>query len=878
MVLTQTNTSFTLYIRATTTSRFWNYYQIWPSTTRSDTTPLSAAHMIVVVTPATTSFGFTFRYAVYINGEKFSFPNFAFEMERPFWNSSNRLSFFSTRPVEGNADIGSSRPWHGAIHSFAIYSRNLTAAEVQQNYQARVPNCRPLALNITRPVQRDGEVGTHYDTPEFYLESVPVLELPTLPLLAVDADEDPGSPNYYLAAPPFSILLTSLPSKGTLYFLNGTEITAAPAPVPRSRPLPGDKYTTSTAYVRYRPLWREVSAPDVYTSFTFVGVDGVTGLAGDPATVGIVVTPTHDLPIAWPNLTAAAMARVPVAIPLNGTTSGGAVVAAAFVARLPQHGSLYQINASDGSVAFAQGPIALPAAGSVGAKLWGLAVAYVYTGPQNLTLADDGTMATDTFSFRVGDDVSAISLRADVSVAVRPSIEAVAVKGTPSTVEDTSAELVVYAADAIYNYHQQQQQQQPQRALCFEITALPRHGSLLHPDTLAPMDAPGTVIQGQLAAAGEPFAANATIHYRSALDFFNWPVVAWDRGALESVPQGDEDDGEESFDFRAMLCDDPGAVSLPATQGLRVVNHNDPTSVAAPALDFTVLALGSLSAGAGDDGISTITTNSTSSNTSSNNTSSSSSSTDGGDLDRQQQPDLLVITGWSVDDPDRGVDPVVVRLEAQHGIVRLNPEHVGLADFTSARFCNAPGVKWTCRGNGEDRAMVFVASPPNLHLLLEGLEYQCARTNVVDTITLMVFDGEQPEEEEKEDTASTEMGTSSPTARQTEGSAGSDLLCLPRAAFNNTSDRSSGCLVTTVTFTVKVGQSAIFDVLPPSSLSLSCQAVPTSLWMAVGALGVYVVLVTATCFWRARRRRFRVGAEEAVAATAPSVDQGKMDK
>jgi hypothetical protein len=575
----------------------------------------SAVHVAIIVTNyivSTSSSPFRFRYGIYINEQPIIF-NFvrAEAAPRPFWTESSRLYLFSAPPTHHSL-ANAAHPWQGTIHSFAIYPWDLTAAEVQQNYQARVPNSRPLVLNATRMVQRNGEVGSHYATPEFYLVPVPVLELVAIPLPAHDADEDLRNPNYNASAPPHSIVVTSLPSKGTLYLLDGTEVITPNTTVPRRpTPLPGDNYTTPTAYLRYRPLWREVSAPAVYTSFTFVAVDGVTGLTSTPATIHIVVTPTHDIPVAHTSLMAAAVARVPVVIPLNGTASGGASVVAAFIVELPQHGLLYQVHPSNGSVAWADGPIALPVdSPSVGAALWGLAVAYVYTGPQDLALADDGTLAKDGFVFRVGDNITAVSLPANVSVEVRPAISAVAAEGFPSVVEGESTEVVLRAIDALQQYQQQNQDKEelsPPHDLCFEITALPLYGSLLVPDNAMPINASGMVVQGHLLPAGGPYAASGVVIYQSAPNFFNWPRVAWDGGALEpehahteqqqqqqQQQQEEAVEGSENFAFRVVGCEDSSMVSQPVTQSLRVVNRNDSTSVTAPSSEFGVMALGSL--------------------------------------------------------------------------------------------------------------------------------------------------------------------------------------------------------------------------------------------------------------------------------------------
>ena len=849
----------------------------------------SAIHVAITVSAEPTASSGTcssncvlFRTLYYVNGALTGSAITISEPDRPYWDASGRLYLFSA-PLSDRMPSAmqpfSNRSWQGTIHAFAIYNRTLAAVEVSQSYQARLANNRPLALDVDSHVQRDGVVGPRYDTPEYFLELVPVLELPIVPLPARDADEDPAHPNYNATAPPAPhlIVLTSLPDKGALYFLNGSPITAVPTPVPRSAPPPGSSFAfaTDTAYLRYRPLWREVSAPHVYTTFTFAAVDGLTDLPSHPATVRVVVTPMpHDFPTALANATATTVPGVPVVIPLNGTASGGAVIEEAVVARLPAQGELYQVHPANGSAALAAGPIVLPDDGSSsssssspGVALWSMAVAYVYTGPEHdVLLAEDGALATDGFAFRVRDNVTALSLPANVSVSVRSALGAVPALEPPSVVEGTTTRVVVHATDALREYQLQQDdaaEPPPQpRALRFEITALPRHGALLHPATHEPMDAPGVILHGHEEPDGS-YAATATITYQATPGFFDWPRVAWDGGALE--PRDDEEaaeaaggEVEEGFSFRIVSCDDDGAcaTSLPVTQGVRVVNRNDPTGVEGPASsEFTVMALGTLGSGSSNGGTAA-----------------------GGQQQQQQQqqeaeeqqqppqqppqqPDLVTVTGWAIHDPDRGVDPVVVRLEAQHGILRLSPAHLSLADFTSTRFCHAAGANWTCEGSGEDRRMVFVASPQNLRLLLGGLEYQCARAHVRDTVVLTIFDGEAEEPAVAGADPPVEVMSTSTSGGGAGDGAGGRALCLPRTAFNNTADRAAGCLVTTARFTVAVGGSALLTALGSSRASPSVRDVPICLWLALGALGGYVLLTTLTGVWQKRQRQVRVGVD-----------------
>ena len=121
--------------------------------------------------------------------------------------------------------------------------------------------------------------------------------------------------------------------------------------------------------------------------------------------------------------------------------------------------------------------------------------------------------------------------------------------------------------------------------------------------------------------------------------------------------------------------------------------------------------------------------------------------------------------------------------------------------------------------------MVFVASPAHLQLLLEGMEYRSAITDVVDIVRVAVYDGETAD-------------------------AGQDG-CLPARAFNSTSLRFNSCWVATANVTVHVGPSALLLSL---NLSNANHKVPSSLWFALWAWLVFMALAGATAYWHRRQR------------------------
>lgn len=703
---------------------------------------LHAVTRCEVFDPSATSSGFV--CVLYVNGQVASDVIGGCQLALP---GTSRLFLYSV--PSGMRMTASHVPWAGNVHVLALYDRALSSAEIKDRYNARVPNNRPVAADATLSVQKNGVVGSHYATPEYYVVPVPALELPTLPLRALDADEDPGSPNYNGSAPLHWIVLASLPSKGALYFLNGTAISATPMPVPRIAPLPGDDYTSPTAYVRYCPLWNETSAPETYTSFTFMAVDGVTGLASDPATVSVVVTPTHSIPAAA-NITVRTLAGVPIVVGLNGSAYDGAAIVNASITALPATGSLYQVHPFNGSIAFSSGPIALPSAGGR-AALWGPAVAYTYTGAQDLPLAADGTLATDAFGFAVHDDRNATSVGAPVIVAVGTPLSAGSPPPQPggglqnaSTVlEHEVSPVTLVGTDAT-----QLDAGSGSLELCFEITGLPRHGALYEltgPESAVPIEQAGAMVRGQqqVEASENARLATATVLYKSGPSFFNVPHTAWDGGSFAGQDD-DADDGveadEEAFAYRVVSCLDDAVGSLPVTQPLLVRNVNERTVLSLDATEYSVYP-----------------------------TFDPDNSTASG-----PRPTQVRLAGVAVMDPDRGADPVLVKVACQYGMLAIDPAAAQLVDFNSSRFCPTSCLKRT------SKLLVFVTSPAALEGVLGGLSYTTTLAGAEDTIMVTVLDG-----------------VGSP--------------CLAVGAVPTLSDVSTGCFVEEATLHVASQNFAVVD-------------------------------------------------------------------
>lgn len=229
----------------------------------------------------------------------------------------------------------------GSIFLVAMYTRPLSGAEVTQNFHAGLENSPPIAEDIVVTINEDGEIGDHYDTPSLYLQDpmVPALNLPVILLLATDIDQQEGFPGFdaEVEQVPTSVYIASLPSRGTLYDIDGQAIQNVPHFV-----MFDDGYP-----VRYRPDKDESSGLDsVYTSFTYNAVDGFTGETSViPGIVDIHVLPRNDPPL--PTNTSTTVQTGETLLFLDGTdvdSADGDTIIGFLIVEPPTHGVLHQVS------------------------------------------------------------------------------------------------------------------------------------------------------------------------------------------------------------------------------------------------------------------------------------------------------------------------------------------------------------------------------------------------------------------------------------------------------------------------------------------------------------------------------------------------------
>ncbi len=292
------------------------------------------------------------------------------------WDSTKHLHMLGSGDFE----------WPGSIYLAAIYTRVLTAAEIQQNYAAGLKMPIPIAFDTSITISEDGEAGDHYDDPTYYWEPVPTPELQifTLPD-AYYANTDESSFMYDANAVDPVRYISSIPSKGELY--SGSLVLI------NSDTLPFQLSPDET--LRYRPLGNESSLVEPYVTFTYMAIDALDdSIESLPGTISIFVKPKNDPPSAS-DVTVSIRNREPSKLCMSGTDAvDGDEVISATILSLPTMGELYEITL-EGEIgnSITLGGIELP----------GLCVSYTYTGANVEAIDDEGLLVVDELSFAVHD-------------------------------------------------------------------------------------------------------------------------------------------------------------------------------------------------------------------------------------------------------------------------------------------------------------------------------------------------------------------------------------------------------------------------------------------------------------------------------------------
>lgn len=321
-----------------------------------------------------------------------------------------------------------------------------------------------------------------------------------------------------------------------------------------------------------------------------------------------------------------------------------------------------------------------------GERRYGRTFAYVYKGSssQAVNMSAGEFSVDDRFTYRVFDSSGALSTLGHVSLTVVSGMKAVSSQSQNDSSwicqEDTENVVNVYvenAGDIGGN-------------VVVVFATVPKHGFLLRTSDNSYLEEGDAVTT----SCNIFHLCMTSIKFLPMRDFFTSPAKNWDGYAVSGVPQ------TEGFTFYAVS--DTGEYSNLGIQDIQVSNSNDATDIRCPARVHVELL-------------------------------DTTSYSDG----TRSQVDKVTIDGFSLVDPDNGLDLVMVEVRTTFGLVTLNSDHVGALQFNTV-LCYKEG----CRGSGwSDSDIAFIAEPATAESALNGMTYQSIVSGVEDSIVVTVLDG-----------------------------------------------------------------------------------------------------------------------------------------
>jgi len=500
----------------------------------------------------------------------------------------------------------------------ALYNRSLTASEVAQNYEAKLPDSPPVPISFRATVREDGMASAQRKDPSVYSGSgVANIDLEWVSLSASDQDESSGYPNFnasYRLHRPMEIWAASADGVRLYQYATGAELGNASTQLLPTyiNEVTGEEYTQAEALllpdgdaanltksyrVRVRPEGNAFSPEDAsgnlvpILNFTFYAVDGVTGVQStENATCHLAVSPMNDPPLPR-NFRVFVAAGVTTTIPFNSSDVDNALpFKNAYITKYPTNGVLMPV-ASNGNIS--ECLVDDPEEEGVG-KSWvavctnpqaclrnvtdlndtlssnctgAVAVAYALTNWSALSGLEgqDGIVGSDSFEFVLQDTQGYNSTPATAKIEITTPLIATAVTATVTAYEETAKLVLLSGRD-----------ESPQdRPLWVEILSLPSHGSLTDPTTNLNLNV------GDYLATGLvwPNTSQVGVVYTGVKDYFNLPNTEWDGSTLAALSS--DSSYNDAFSFRVVSKSD-GFTSKPAAQSLTVVNVNDASEVLGP--------------------------------------------------------------------------------------------------------------------------------------------------------------------------------------------------------------------------------------------------------------------------------------------------------
>ena len=637
--------------------------------------------------------------------------------------------------------------WSGTVYLLAVYPRALNSSEIEQNYAAKLTNSAPVVSDVTVTVQEDGERGSHYDNPAWYRSEEDAGALAMVSLGAVDVDDDPNYVNYSPDNDIMKVYVASLPPKylAVLYTLGGVEIPSLPAAVSMA--------DDGNYSVRIRPAWNAFS-PDSdtpFVNFTYYAVDGVTGVqSSGTAVASVIVTSKNDPAVAYASLNATVYAGRKTILPslLGDAVESSDSIVRAFISRLPSRGNLYFANESEmGSKPISILPTALTVGSVVELPHGSLWVAYEYTGTAEDS--ESGFLFAESFGFRLLDEAGendfAVGVEGNYTVFVKTALEACFSAGCPEGQKSSDAVQSLYE-DSVGS----------------TVTLYGYDYSDNRDDikfVITSLPSHGTIsdptTSSELAVGDElsswssyPYSSGVALTYVPDEDYFNFPSMRYNGSSLGL--------SNDLIYFKALPAnptESSSASSLEAAIEVVVKNVNDPARLINTTESALEIYAVSYTMDDSDDDVS--------------------------------YPTTLFVPGLELRDADHDVDVVTVYITAEKGTISLNDADLEQLDYSGGLF----GVcfrysEWQCKGDGNgDSTMRFVGQPSDINRALRNLQYQCTEDDVTDTVSISVYDGD-----------------------------GIARGCIDGDDLddgNCCSDRTSGCHVSSIQFSVEVKEYAI---------------------------------------------------------------------
>ncbi len=235
-----------------------------------------------------------------------------------------------------------------------------------------------------------------------------------------------------------------------------------------------------------------------------------------------------------------------------------------------------------------------------------------------------------------------------------------------------------------------------ERPLSFVISSTPSYGNLIDPSTNEVLN----VGDSPVGRSTAPYAQGVEVIYQPMKNYFSKPITRWNGTSIDL--QSDQ------FSYYAAVSDNLLARAQETTEEIEVTNVNDRTEISCPLDTFYVNALSvvGLSRMAGSE-----------------------------------DNNSVQISGFSIEDVDLGLDPVVASVSAEFGVITLNADHLSKLDFNSQTYCLGQ-QNWSCEGSGlSDKSMTFIADPYDIQMALNNMTYKGFDPGATDYISITIYDG-----------------------------------------------------------------------------------------------------------------------------------------